>query len=106
PAIGTRHRRGAFHAARKAGLMATVSTRALIVVNPPFKSLAHGGINPQRSLRSSSLSPPPRTTAARWVGAKLYFAVTPERSSASSGHGAWLLSNNGNWTKRPHIGKR
>src|SRR6185437_15341479 len=93
----------AFHAARKAGLMATVSTRALMVVKPPFRSFAHGGIKPQRSLRSSSLSPSPSTTAARCVGARLYFAVMPARSSASSGQDAWLLSKSGSWTKRPHI---
>src|SRR5208337_4733904 len=48
PSAGSKHRR-LMKASRKAGLLATVSARALIVLKPMLASLAHDGIRPQRA---------------------------------------------------------
>src|SRR5271157_984244 len=48
PSAGSKHRRFV-KASRKAGLFATVSERALIVLNPTLASAAHDGIRPQRA---------------------------------------------------------
>src|ERR1035438_4989522 len=48
PSAGSKHRR-LTKASRKAGLLATVSARALIVLNPILASVAQDGIKPQRA---------------------------------------------------------
>src|SRR5271165_2862418 len=48
PSAGSKHRR-LVKASRKAGLLATVSERALIVLKPMLGSLAQDGIRPQRA---------------------------------------------------------
>src|ERR1035441_5038370 len=48
PSAGSKHRR-LVKASRKAGLLATVSERALIVLKPILASVAQDGIRPQRA---------------------------------------------------------
>src|ERR1017187_8134002 len=48
PSAGSKHRR-LTKASRKAGLLATVSARALVVLNPILASAAQDGIRPQRA---------------------------------------------------------
>src|SRR3974390_3009766 len=48
PSAGSKHRR-LTKASRKAGLIATVSARALIVLDPILASVAQDGIRPQRA---------------------------------------------------------
>ena len=70
---GTRQRR-ALYAALKAGVVATVSARALMQRLPNFSSLAQNGTRPQRaSTHSRSLPLLRRTMGARSVGRRAGF---------------------------------
>lgn len=68
--MGIRHR-CFLKAERKAGLVGTVSMRALMVDPCSFFAFAQKGSSPQASRCSWRPSPRSSTTAARWVGARL-----------------------------------
>ncbi|MNV19124.1 hypothetical protein D3C71_1099750 [compost metagenome] len=68
--MGIRHRRF-LNADRKAGLVATVSMRALIVEPCSFLALAQKGSRPQDSRVTCRPVPRSRITEARCVGARL-----------------------------------
>jgi hypothetical protein len=59
-------------ASRKAGLVATLSARALIIFVPAARSFDHEGTRPQRRIAISRFPAPSlRTTGASCVGAML-----------------------------------
>jgi hypothetical protein len=60
-------------ASRNAGLVAAVSTLALIILAAPEESFDHEGINPQRISESSRIGSFGfwRMTGTDWVGATL-----------------------------------
>jgi hypothetical protein len=89
--------RRALNAARKAGLSATPSARALIILLPIVESLAQAGTRPQRTPTSSRVvepsawrtirSPPPgllRTTGTACVGAILNRGARSREGSENS----------------------
>jgi hypothetical protein len=58
-------------ASRKAGFVATVSDRALMISGPSFGALYQDGMNPQRIARSRLWPPSEVTTATVLVGQTL-----------------------------------
>jgi len=62
-------------AALKAGFVATVSDRALMISGPSFGALYQVGMNPQRIARSRRTPPSEVTTATEFAGQTLKFGV-------------------------------